>query len=181
MFASIVTLLAITVDRYLYIVKPLRYSQVVTLRRVIFAVAAIWMTACCLFIVWCIHVRSYGVDFRSYCYIPDSIHYFTVAFCGYLPLILIFLLNIYILSVARKQRKRILAETTVTSVVNSMDRSANRMSLVRGFFVALKAAKTFAIVVAVLTFCMLIPIVIGQIIAKFYSTALKKNWVGTYI
>ena len=107
MFASIVTLLAITVDRYLYIVKPLRYSQVVTLRRVIFAVAAIWMTACCLFIVWCIHVRSYGVDFRSYCYIPDSIHYFTVAFCGYLPLILIFLLNIYILSVARKQRKRI--------------------------------------------------------------------------
>ena len=29
-FASIATLLAITVDRYLYIVKPLRYPQIVT-------------------------------------------------------------------------------------------------------------------------------------------------------
>ena len=32
MFASITTLLAITVDRYVYIVKPLRYPQIVTHR-----------------------------------------------------------------------------------------------------------------------------------------------------
>ena len=30
MFASVATLVAITVDRYLYIVKPLRYPQIVT-------------------------------------------------------------------------------------------------------------------------------------------------------
>ena len=178
MFASILTLLAITVDRYLYIVKPLRYLQVVTLRRVIFAVAAIWITACCLlFIVWYIHVRSYGVDFRSYCHILDSVDYFTVAFCGYLPIILIVLLNIHILSVARRQRKRILAETTVTSIDNSIDESANRMSFVRGFFLAVKEVKTFAIVVAVLIICMLIPTVVKQILTTFYTSAFKQIWV----
>ena len=46
MFASVATLLAITVDRYLYIVKPLRYPQIVTHRRVFLAVLGIWITAC---------------------------------------------------------------------------------------------------------------------------------------
>ena len=46
MFASVATLLAITLDRYLYIVKPLRYAHIVTHRRVFFAVSGIWITAC---------------------------------------------------------------------------------------------------------------------------------------
>ena len=51
MFASIATFLAITVDRYVYIIKPLRYLQIVTRRRVFLAVLGIWITACCLFTV----------------------------------------------------------------------------------------------------------------------------------
>ena len=39
MFASIATLLAITVDRYVYIVKPMRYTWIVTHPRVFLAVA----------------------------------------------------------------------------------------------------------------------------------------------
>ena len=49
MFASIVTLLAITVDRYLYIVKPLKYPQIVRHRRVFLAVSGIWLTTGCFF------------------------------------------------------------------------------------------------------------------------------------
>ena len=41
MFASIATLFAITVDRYLYIVKPLRYLQIVTHRRVFHAILGV--------------------------------------------------------------------------------------------------------------------------------------------
>ena len=53
MSASIAaTLLAITVDRYLYIVRLLRYPQFVTHRRVFLAVSGIWITACCIFVVW---------------------------------------------------------------------------------------------------------------------------------
>ena len=175
-FASIATLLAITVDRYLYIVKPLRYPQIVTHRRVFLAVSGIWITACCLFIVWCIHVKSYGIAFRSFCDILVSIHYFTDAFAGHLPLFLIFFLNFHILIVARKQRKRILAETTIASADNSTEKSANRMSFALRFFVALKSAKTFAIVVAVLTICVLIPTVVGRILDHFCNVPCQQFW-----
>ena len=103
MFASVTTLLAITVDRYLYIVKPLRYPQIVTHRRVFLAVLGIWITACCVFIIRYFQFRSYSVEFRNICDGPQSISYFTEAFAGYLPLILIFSFNFHFLSVARKQ------------------------------------------------------------------------------
>ena len=124
------------------------------------------MTACCLFIVWYIHIR-FGFEFPSLCFIPKSISYFTEAFAVYLPLILIFFLNFDLLSVARRQRKHILAETTIASNDNSAEESTNRMSFALRFFVALKSAKTLAIVVAVLTICVLIPTVVGQILDHF--------------
>ena len=179
MFASVATLLAITADCYLYIVKPLRYPQIVTHRRVFLAVSGIWITACCLFIVWYIYFRSYGIEFRSLCdttVTANNIPYFTNAFTGYLPLILIFFLNFHLLSVARRQRKRILAETTIANAENSTDQSTDRMSFALRFFVALKFAKTFAIVVAVLTICVLIPTVVGHILRRFCSVRCLQIW-----
>ena len=171
-FASTATLLVITVDRYLYIVKPLMYPQITTYRRVFFAVSGIWIIACCLFVVWYINVRSYGIGFRGLCYIWDGMYYFTDASVGYFPLILIFCLNFYMLSVARKQRKRIFDETTITTPKES----ANRMNFVHRMFVALKAAKTFAIVVAVLAFCVLTPTVVGDMLYKFCTVPCMQLW-----
>ncbi len=51
LFASVATLLAITVDQYLYIVKPFKYTLIVTKRRVFVAMSGIWLTACCVLIV----------------------------------------------------------------------------------------------------------------------------------
>ena len=59
MFDSTATLLAlITVDRYLYIVKPLRYLQTVTLRRVFLAVSGIWFVSCCILTVQYIYISK---------------------------------------------------------------------------------------------------------------------------
>ena len=176
MFASVATVLEITVDRYVYIVKPLRYQQIATHRRVFIAVAGIWITACCLFTVLYIHWRSSGVEMQSLCYIPDSIGYFMDVFVGYFPLTLIFILNFHILLVARKQRRHILAETTIASIDNSTEESGYRLTFVIRFFVALKAAKTFAIVVAVLTICILTPTVVGRILNTSYSARYRQIW-----
>ena len=175
-FASTASLLAITVDRYLYIVKPLRYPQIVTHRRVFLAVSGIWIIACCLFIVWCVKIKSVDNEFRSFCDVLTGIYYFTDVSAGCLPLVLIFLLNFHILSVVRKQRKRILAETTIASVESSTEESANRMSFVLEFFAALKAAKTFGIVVAVLTICILTPSVVGVMLLKFCAARCTQLW-----
>ena len=181
MFASIATLLAITVDRYLYIVKPLRYPQIVTHRRVFLAVLGIWITACCFFITHYIHDnydKNIIHNHRSLCYIPESIYHLTDVFAGYLPLIFIFFMNFHILLVARKQRKRILVETTIPYVDNSPEESSNtrRISFCLRCFVALKEAKTFAIVVAVLTFCILIPKVVGWMLSKFCTVPCWQLW-----
>ena len=172
MFASIATLLAIAVDRYVYIVKPLKYLQIVTNRRVFLAVLAIWITASCVFIVQYIYGSSFGNGFRSLCDTPGNIFHFSNAFVGYLPLTFIFLPNFNILHVARKQRKRIFAEKTIT-----IEESSNRMSFVLRFLVALKAAKTFVTVVAVLTFCILTPTVVRPIIEKFYAAPCRQIWL----
>ena len=177
MFASIATLLAITVDCYLYIVKPLRYQLIVTHRRVFLAVAGIWIATCSIFIAFYVHVIS-DRNFRSLCDTPGSannIHYINEAF-GYLFLILILLLNLHIFLVARRQRKRIFAETTIARADNSTEESSNMMSFVRRFFVALKLAKTFAIVVAVLTVCILIPTFVGRMINEFCSDRFLQIW-----
>ena len=179
MFASVATLLAITVDRYLYIVKPLNYPQVVTHRRLFLAVSGIWITACCLIIVWYIHFRTYKIEFRSLCDTTDTaknIFYFTEAFGVYFPLILIIFLNFHLLSVARKQRKRIMAETTIANADNSAEQSTNRMSFALRFFIALKLAKTFVIVVAVLTICILIPTVVGRTLYEFCTLPCQQIW-----
>ena len=179
MFASVATLVAITVDRYLYIVKPLRYPLIVTHRRVFLAVSGIWITACCVFIALYICYSSHGIEFRSLCDTNGTtnyIFYFTRAFAGYLPVILIIFLNFHLLSVARRQRKRIFPQTTIASADNSNGKSANWMSFVLRLFVTLKAAKTFAIVFAVLTVCILIPTVVGHILDHFCSVRCQHIW-----
>jgi hypothetical protein len=56
-----------------------------------------------------------------------------------------------------------MAETTVTGNISSELSSKKLAGIVR-LLVAFKEAKTFAIVVAVLTFCILTPTVVGQVI-----------------
>ena len=164
LFASVATLLAITVDRYLYIVKPLKYPLIVTKRRVFVAIWSIWLTACCLFIVVLVHVRAH-VRWRGWCYLDEGLHLFKKVFVGYILTTLIVILNVRILIIAEKQRKCILAET-VAAVNTCNGQEAGKMAAINRFFHAHKAVKTFSIVVAVLTFCVLTPTVVWQVLYK---------------
>ncbi len=160
--ASVSTLLAITVDRYFYVVKPLRYPLIVTKRRVLVAMSGIWLTACCVFVVLLVYYRKFNETSRSLCYVDPNVLYFTTTFAAYFPLTLILILNIWILIVAKKQRKRILAETRVAPAFTS----ANKTSALNRLFHALKTVKTFSIVVAMLVFCILTPTVVGLVLIK---------------
>ncbi len=174
LFASVATLLAITVDRYLYIVKPLKYPLMVTKRRVFIAISGIWLTVCCFFIVFLVQFQKLG-DRISDCDINDILFIILDAFVCYVPLSLIIILNVWILIVAEKQRKRILAERVV-SVTSSNEQLANETSRVNRFFHAHKAVKTFSIVVAVLTFCILTPTVVGELVDHSCSHSCQQIW-----
>ena len=177
LFASVATLLAITVDRYLYIVKPLKYPMIVTKRRVVLAISGIWLTACCLFIDTQIHerIRRFGFGLRSLCYTSQNMFLLTNIVVTYAPLTFIFILNFRILNVARKQRQRISAETTV-KVDSSVEQSANSTTGICNFYHALKGAKTFSIVVAVLVLCCFIPTLIGATLYRSCSLSCIQMW-----
>ena len=166
LFASVATLLAITVDKFVFIIKPLKYPLIVTKRMVFVAISGIWVTACCLFIVLLVYFRKNDAKLRGFCYLDDTLWFFTDTFIVYCPLTLIIILNVWILIVAEKQRKRILAETA--TITNS--------SHVNRFFQARKAVKTFSIVVAVLTFCVLTPTVVGPVLYELSSVSSKRLW-----
>ena len=158
LFASVALLLAITIDRYLYIVKPLKYPLIVTKRRVSVALSGIWFIACCVFILLTRFFRSSNETSRSVCTLDDTLVYFKQTIIVYFPLTLIIILNAWILTVAERQRKRRISAETPTN-----RRDVNR------FFHAFKAVKTFSIVVAMLTFCVLTPTVIGLLLYKISS------------
>ena len=172
LFASVASLLAITVDRYIYIVKPLKYPLIVTRRGVFLGISAIWLTACCIFALRYVHTETSDTRLRSICFLSVSIGYPLQTLQTYIPVSVTIILNLRILLVSQKQRKRILAETLQAPDNNTNEdhlSKKTRMKLAVRFFVGLKAAKTFSIVVAMLTFCIFVPTLLGRILYHFCS------------
>jgi Zn-dependent protease len=117
-----------------------------------------------------VSIRTFKETLRNICYIDNTLGYCRETIFLYFPLTLIVILNVWILIVAEKQRKRIWAETA------NNRRDANR------FFHALKAVKTFSIVVAVLTFCVLTPTVVGTMLPNISSCSesCQRLWFAVF-
>ena len=175
-FASQATILAITVDRYFYILKPLKYPLIVTKKRVFKIIAVVWFGSCCLYIVMHVYWRKSGSKLRSYCIVVSDLFFVLLNIVvGCLPLFAFFVLNFQIFNVARKQRKRILAETTLTVGIPKEESSRTLIRLLH-FLIALKAAKTFCILVVVLAVCVVIPSTIGLMIEIFCGDSCRQIW-----
>ena len=138
--------------------------MIVTKRRVFFSILGIWLTTSCVFIVFVISFGRLDEEkLRSFCYVNALFQYIMTSFVAYLPLSLVIILNVRILIVAEKQRKRILAET-IPPLMYFNEQTGNRIATISHLFQAVKAVKTFCIVVAVLVFCVLTPTVAGWVI-----------------
>ena len=174
LFASVASLLAITFDRYLYIVKPLRYPLIVRAGRVRRVICGIWLTSCFIFAVYFSLTRRLPV--RNTCYFPDGTYYTKDVIIAYIPITLILILNFQIFSVARKQRKKILAENMPKGLNDTDNQSANRSNLVLRFLVGLKAAKSFFIVAVVLFLCILTPQVLNMMLCRFCSDSCVRDY-----
>ena len=123
-FASVATILAITVDRYLYIVKPLKHFLIVTRRRVFSATSRIWLTVCFFCVILYVHRWSSDSRMQGLCDITEGPYYCTqVVF--YVLLTLNFLLNFRNLRVSRKQHKRISKEFMDAVISNQNEHSGS--------------------------------------------------------
>ena len=176
-FASVASLLAIAVDRYIFILKPLKYPLIVTRKKVFASTLAIWMTAFCVFALKYTFMKTIDTGWRGLCILSVLEGYYFSIFTIFVPTFVIIILNFLILLAARKQHKRILAGTIQAADSNTTaDHRRYRMRIVLRFFVGLRQVKTFSIVVAVLIFCVIVPTLLGTILYYFSSNSVWSTW-----
>ena len=151
-FISIMTLLVITVDKYLYIARPLTYPMVVTKRRIFILISCIWVAALVPpAIKYCIKERVFPVPNEETKFVSLLVILLLI------PIGVIAILNYKMFMIVKEQRQRIALEVVLQqpSYVEQSQQvqSEQNQTWLRRLAKELKAVKTFAIVVGVLIFC----------------------------
>ena len=138
-FVSTLTLLAITLDHYLFISYPLKYPLMVTWRRTYGVLLCIWVSALLYSPVTVVYTEPTKV--RAICFTPYIIY-----LIGPIGLILYF--NYKLFKIARSHVRRIQSSNGTSSTSSC----ASEMSLSLRIKREIRTVKTFVIVVGVLLF-----------------------------
>ena len=160
---SIANLLAITIDRCLFITKPLKYPRIMTWRRTYMLLALIWLLAIvnANFVYLNIGETPEGA---VRCTKKDKTTGTIITiFNFYIPVAGVLFLNYTIYKVATIQRRKIKECCSAQETIRASMNTARR----RRHFQQMKMMKTFAIVLGVLLFCVL-PQMIASIIRQYF-------------
>ena len=114
---SILTLLPITVDKFVFIKWPLRYYVIVTWRRTYFALFMIWVFGIILIPIIMLFTTTEPCDLNMFL----RVSIFLVYIC--IPFFIIFVLNYKICKIAREQKLKIAVNTVQSpnsSSINSV-------------------------------------------------------------
>ena len=150
--SSILTLLAVTYDRYCFIVTPLKYPLVMTKKRVFVMIATIWLSASLLacFLV----LFTGGSERRLNCSFNFTAAAFSLVVFVHIPTILVLYLHSVMFRVARNHRRKIAQQYGIACFVSQSGSTRHyRLSVQTRFARAFKSIKTFAIVAGVFVLC----------------------------
>ncbi|XP_072035617.1 5-hydroxytryptamine receptor 1A-alpha-like [Amphiura filiformis] len=108
--ASIMNLCAISIDRYIAIIKPLTYKEIVTPRKGLIAIAIVWIiasTLACSQLLWKYLLK--GSDPPNVCiYAPDkSFRIYSTVTAFFIPMFITIVIYCRIIPVAFKQARRV--------------------------------------------------------------------------
>ncbi|XP_028396585.1 beta-1 adrenergic receptor-like [Dendronephthya gigantea] len=143
---SVLTLVAVTYDRYLSIKRPLKYPMLMTKRKVYGIIAIIWGASSIYLPVAVFFVESSKRQLNNGCTIVQEGLSALIILFVYIPITFIFLFNYKTWRIAHGQRRSI-ARNTV------MDSNAESINFSKRIAKELKAVKTFGMILGVLTFC----------------------------
>ena len=148
---SIVNLLAITGDRYLFITKPLKYPMIMTLERMRMLLSSIWILA--IVNVNFVFFNTEEIPrVPSACRFKELPHHVFFLINVFLPTGGLFYFNYKIYRTAKSQNERIKSESrTSQSEAQKTSQNAKRKERLQ----QMKLVKTFAIVLGVFIACLL--------------------------
>ena len=160
---SILTLLAITVDKFVFINWPLRYDLIVTWRRTYFALLVIWAFGINLipFIILFTTTEQCAI---TEMFLPVSIFLVYI----FISFFIIVVLNSKIYKISRQQRLKISVISVARDFVQ-FPKQASFYSVFSGWRITreLKNIKTFVIIIGVL-FCCILPYSIIVVVEDYW-------------
>lgn len=158
---SILTLLAISFDKYVFITWPLKYPILMTRQRAHIMIGTMWIWAIAFLPLSMMYIGPGEV--RGVCRTSNEFVLLSFIVYVYIPLTLIVFFNYKIFKIARRQRRRI---TKRHNQVLQID-SSTRVQVLswRRIKKEIKPLKTFAIVTGVLL-CCFVPYSLGVILEK---------------
>ena len=155
-FLSLTFLVAITIDRYLFIAKPLEYSLIVTKRRTTLVIRSVWVAALVQAPILYLFPSRKLLTFESLCIIQAILN----SAC----IVVIVVLNYKIFKIVKEQRKMIELQPQPIQSEDSLEQQRKLENNVKSkpnttwlthLAKEFKVIKTFAIIVGVLTCCFL--------------------------
>ena len=162
LFLSIMTLLVITIDKYLYIARPLKYPMIVTKRRFFIPIGCIWLATLVQFPIVYTSIQNNKKRPKN---LPEKCHYPNyVVFLLILQLIpigVIAILNYKMFKIVKEQRQRIALEVVLQQ---PHEQSQQKETWLNRLVIELKIVKTFAIVVGILMLCFAPHLIISVVI-----------------
>ena len=141
---SVLTLLAVTYDRYLFIKKPLKYPMLMTKRKVCGMIGAIWSTSLLYLTLAIARVKTSGA--YNNCFFGTRALSVLLLLYIYTPILFILLFNLKTWRIAQTQRRSI-ARNYVR------DSSAKNVNITTRIAKELKAVETLAMLMGVLVVC----------------------------
>jgi hypothetical protein len=141
---SIANLLAITIDKFVFISKPLKYTSIMTWKRTYILLLVIWlltMVNTTLIFFSTEEVIGWSVS----CQVRNPARYIFAFINLYIPVLCIFYFNYKMYKVAKKQRTKIRHESCATSYANQYTTGTSENTEIKKRLKQLKMVKTFAI------------------------------------
>ena len=131
-YSGLVSLIAVTVERYIMVVWPLRYHNIVTLFRARVAIVCIWILALAVSMFFGVSVNFAGEidEDEDNCSLNTSktdfwhypLKYMAVTFI-LIPIVTVIVLYTHIFVIARRQIRQIAAATSISGPLTETDRN----------------------------------------------------------
>lgn len=148
---SILSILAITVNRYFFIATPLKYPLVVTKKKVLIVIGAVW-AAVVLLLPCFLAFFATRSEKQLTCPVDYSATVSASVIFVHTPTVLVVYLNYSMFKIAQSHRRRIAQQSGIAKSMG--DTRENRVARA-GFVKAFKSIKTFATVTGVFVLCYL--------------------------
>lgn len=169
---SILTLLAITVDRYYFIATPFKYPLVMTKKKVRVVIGLIWLLALALPCLPAIYANTSEKQLK--CPVDYSVTVSGSVIFVHIPAALVVYFNYNMFRIAQHHRRRIaqqsgIAKSTIRQSENNDENKQVTRIARAGFIQAFKSIKTFATVTGVFVLCYLpysITVIVGTLLCE---------------